>query len=311
MKHWISCIRQNFNIYFMLFYLIALFSCNIKPPLTSSESSYTDSILSWQLNRAQSLTAQDGWLALAGRYWLKEGQQSFGPGRSNQIIFPKGTGPDTIGSIVLQNGRIITHIKEGITVYNDGKPVTEIEMLTDADGGATYLTMGSLNWHIIKRGDRYALRLRDSESTARKEFKGLEYFPIDPQWKVKARFIPYDTPRKLLIANVIGTIDTMTSPGYLSFRMHAKHYRLDPVQEEGDLSLFIIFADETSGVETYGGGRFLGADLPDGNNHVILDFNKAYNPPCAFTEYATCPLPPDQNKLKIMITAGEKRYGEH
>jgi len=254
------------------------------------------------------MASPDGWLALTGRYWLKEGEQSFGSGRNNHIIFPQGTSPDTIGHIYLQDNHVIIRIQQGVDVRCDGQPVREIEMTSDRSGEPTYLTLGSLKWHVIKRGDRFALRLKDNQSNALKEFKGLEYFPVDPSWFITARFVPYDPPKKLPIATVIGTVDTMTSPGYLSFRAGGKHFRLDPVQETGAESLFIIFADETSGVETYGGGRFLDAQVPDTSGHVILDFNKAYNPPCAFTEFATCPLPPDQNKLNIMITAGEKKY---
>jgi hypothetical protein len=168
-----------------------------------------------------------------------------------------------------------------------------------------------LKWHIIKRGDRFALRLKDSGSKALKEFKGLEYFPVDPSWRINARFVPYDPPKQLYIATVIGTIDTMTAPGYLSFRAGRKTCRLDPVHEAGDSSLFVIFADGTSGVETYGGGRFMDVALPDEYGHTVIDFNKAYNPPCAFTEFATCPLPPDQNKLPVRVAAGEKVYAEH
>jgi hypothetical protein len=270
-----------------------------------------DSILTWQQSRVKELTSPDGWLALAGRYWLKEGEQSFGAGRGNQIIFPRGTSPDTIGWILLKNDQVTIRIKEGLDVRWNEQVVKEIDMTNDQSGQPTYLTLGTLKWHIIKRGHRFALRLKDSENANLKEFKGLEYFPVDPSWCMRAQFVPYDPPKKLPIATVIGTVDTLISPGYLSFNAGRKHFRLDPVQEAGAESLFIIFADETSGVETYGGGRFLDAPLPDENGDVILDFNKAYNPPCAFTEFATCPLPPDQNKLAISITAGEKSYSEH
>ncbi|MBP6977164.1 MAG: DUF1684 domain-containing protein [Bacteroidales bacterium] len=288
-----------------------LFSCNHGSDPAQPDPAYQDSLISWRQNRVRELTMSDGWLALAGRYWLKEGEQSFGAGRGNDIIFPGGTCPDTIGWINLTDDRIFIRIKNGTDVRYEGQPIDVISMITDRDDKQTYLTLGSLKWHIIKRGDRFALRLTDSNSKSLREFRGLEYFPVDPSWCIPAQYVPYDPPKTLLIATVIGTVDTLSAPGYLSFQVGRKAFRLDPVQEPGSGSLFIIFADETTAVETYGGGRFLDASLPDEDGNVILDFNKAYNPPCAFTEFATCPLPPDQNKLAISITAGEKSYSAH
>lgn len=300
-----------FPVLMILMVISCFVSCDRSPIPGLSSSAYMDSIAVWQQGRARELTSPDGWLALTGRYWIKEGVQSFGSGRSNQIIFPRGTSPDTVGFIVQKDDQVTIRIQEGVDVQCEGQPVREVSMMTDRDGIPTYLTLGSLKWHIIKRGHRFALRLIDHESKNLKEFRGVEYFPVDRSWCLQADFIPYDPPKLLPIATVIGTIDTMTAPGYLSFKLHRKTYRLDPVQEPGSESLFIIFADETTGMETYGGGRFIDAPPPDGNRHVILDFNKAYNPPCAFTEFATCPLPPDQNKLPVSITAGEKVYSEH
>lgn len=288
-----------------------LSSCDRSPVLPLSSSDYIDSIVTWQQDRAKELTSPDGWLALAGRYWLKEGEQSFGSDRSNQIIFPRGTCPDTIGYILLRDNQVSIRILEGIDVKCEGESVKEVHMMTDRNGSPTYLTLGSLKWHIIRRGQRFALRLIDHESDNLKRFKGLEYFPVDPSWRIQANFIPYDPPKQLLIATVIGTVDTMLAPGYLSFNVGKKSCQLDPVQEAGASSLFVIFADETTGVETYGGGRFMDVSLPDESGHTVIDFNKAYNPPCAFTEFATCPLPPDQNKLPVRGTAGEKVYAEH
>ena len=169
------------------------------------------------------------------------------------------------------------------------------------------MSIGSLRWYIIKRDDKYGVRLRDIDANLRKEFKGIDTYPVNEDWKITAKFEAYNPPKTISIPSIIGTVEEDMAPGALVFEKDGKEYRLDPVVE-GD-EFFIIFADETSGEETYGAGRFLYTAMPDSTGNVILDFNKAYNPPCAFTPYATCPLPPKQNYLKLRITAGEKKYG--
>jgi uncharacterized protein (DUF1684 family) len=159
---------------------------------------------------------------------------------------------------------------------------------------------------VIERGNRYGIRLKDKNSELRKAFTGLKYFPPLEEYRVKARFVPYDPPKMIPVPNILGQVDEEPSPGYVVFMLNGRECRLDPVTE-GD-SLFFIFKDLTSGKETYPPGRFLNTEMPQ-NGEVVLDFNQAYNPPCAFTPYATCPLPPEQNKLPIAIEAGELRYG--
>ena len=169
-----------------------------------------------------------------------------------------------------------------------------------------------MTYTVIKRsdksGDRFGIRMKDPESEARKNFKGLEYFPPDPEFSVVATFEPYNPPKKIAITNVLGMTSEETSTGALAFTLKGQTYRIDPILEQGETDLFIIFKDATSGHETYGAARYVYAHPPDASGKTVLDFNHAYNPPCAFTPYATCPLPPPQNRLPVRIEAGEKKY---
>jgi uncharacterized protein (DUF1684 family) len=189
--------------------------------------------------------------------------------------------------------------------------VGDAPLRTDADGKPDVLKLGRISFFVLRRGDRFAIRVKDPESAALKAFKGVENFPVDPSSRVTARFEPYSTPREVGIPTVLGTTVKMRAPGQVRFKLRGRTLILQPVQEDpADGQLFFIFRDGTSGRETYPAGRFLYADAPK-DGKVVLDFNKAINPPCAFTPFATCPLPPEQNRLKVRIAAGEKKYGEH
>ena len=178
--------------------------------------------------------------------------------------------------------------------------------------GPTVEKIGSLSFQVIKRGDkagdRFGIRMKDPQSAARKHFKGVTYFPADAKFRVEARFERYNPPKKVSITNVLGMTSDEVSPGALVFTLQGQTFRIDPILEQGETDLFIIFKDKTSGRETYGAARYVYAPPPDKNGKTVIDFNHAYNPPCAFTPYATCPLPPAQNRLPIRITAGEKKY---
>ena len=190
-----------------------------------------------------------------------------------------------------------------------GVPVTSLDLKDDTeDRGPTILKFGTLLLNVIKRGDRVGVRVKDSDSRTRREFKGLEYYPIDPKWRIEARFEPYQPPKIIPITNVLSMTDDETSPGALVFEVGGTTYRVDPILEKGETDLFVIIADGTTGKETYGAGRYLYVSPPDKSGKVVIDFNKAYSPPCAFTNYATCPLPPPQNRLPFRIEAGEKKY---
>lgn len=216
-----------------------------------------------------------------------------------------------VGSIYLENGNVWTEIVEGVTVLHDHKPIRTIQMKPDISGEPTILSVDSLDWYVIKRGERFGIRLRDHENENIKNFEGIEIYPIDKTWRVQAKLEPYDPPKIIEVPNIMGTINKEISLGALVFSIDGKEYRLDPIGKPGGKSLFVIFADQTNGYETYGAGRFLYANMPGEDGLTTVDFNMAYNPPCAFTRFATCPLPPTQNVLPIKVTAGEKNYTLH
>jgi len=263
---------------------------------------------SWRSKRLESLRNPNSWLTLVGLFWLEEGENPFGSDPSNRIVFPAGKAPARMGSIQLRNGSVSVGVDPRVEVTHEGKNITQMKLQTDAGGAEpTILSSGTLAFYVIQRGRRLAVRVKDSESQARRTFNGIEAFPYDERLRVEARFEPYDPPRSIPVPNVLGAIELEKSPGALAFEWKGKTYRLDPVLEEGETDLFVIFGDATNGEETYGGGRFL-YSKPAAGGKTTLDFNKAYNPPCVFTPYATCPLPPKQNRLPFRIEAGEKNY---
>ncbi len=262
----------------------------------------------WREQRDEALRAEDSWLTVAGLFWLKQGSNSFGTGKSMNIVLPSGSAPENlenIGTLELANGVVTLNVAAGVTVNVGPRAVQTYEMRFDGDQQPESFNVGSLKLSVIKRGDRYGLRVRDKNSQALREFKGLEWFPARESYRVVARFTPYAEPKEMIIMNVLGDELKMKSPGILTFELNGRTHQLRPVTE-GD-KLFIIFRDQTAGQTTYGAGRFLYADAPK-DGKAVLDFNRAENPPCAFTLYATCPLPPRQNFLPIPIEAGERAF---
>ncbi len=256
----------------------------------TAATAYQNEIQEWRRNREATLKSDMGWLSVAGLFWLHEGPNRFGTDSANDIVLPDGLA--RAGSFDLRNGKV--------TTTAGGKTR---EIAHDSDD---FFADGRLKLFAIKRGDRYGIRLRDPESRYRTQFRGIDYYPADEAYRVTAQFVP--EPRKIPILNVLGQTEDSDCPGYVEFRLRGKRLRLYPIIESpGDRQLFYIFRDQTSGKETYGAGRFLYSDMPK-DGKVTLDFNKAYNPPCAFTPYATCPLPPKSNRLAVRIEAGEKTY---
>lgn len=255
-------------------------------------------ITEWQTRRAQRLQAEDGWLSLVALNWLQEGE--------NQIEIPNV--PQSPGKLIRRGGAVT--LQPSVPLMIGGKPVGDTTPLRDDSNekGPTVVQMGTVRFQVIRRGPRYGLRIKDANAETRTHFVGLEYFPIDPRWRVEATLDPYNPAKKIPIDDVTGMSSESDSPGALVFTMDGKEYRLDPILEQGSDELFIIFRDTTSSDATYPAGRYLYASKPGTDGKVIVDFNKAYNPPCAFTPYATCPLPPLQNRLPIRIEAGEKKY---
>jgi hypothetical protein len=273
------------------------------------DTPYEVEIKKWHQNRIEKLKTENGWLNLAGLFWVDEGVNTFGGNTENKIIFPKGTSDDFLGEITLKNGEVYFKNTKNVKILHNNDLVNEIRIYPYRENGKpTILEHKTLRWFIIKRGDKFAIRLRDLESPILKNFTGIETFKIDSTYKIQAKFIPTEG-KKIAILDVTGQVSQQDSPGTLVFKLNGKEHRLDALSE-GD-ELFIIFGDKTNKKETYGAGRFLYAQKPDNQGNVTLDFNKATNPPCAFTPYATCPLPPKQNQLSVEIKAGEKNYGHH
>lgn len=275
----------------------------------AAESAYLQEIEALRKERNEGLKKEDGWFTLVGLFWLEPGENRFGSGVDNRVILPEDRSPAFAGTLIREGDAVRIRVAPGVPVTSGGQPVTETALTSDAQGKPTVLQLGSLSFFVIQRGDKVGVRVRDSKSPALAAFHGLEFYPVRPDWKVDARFEPYDPPKTVAVPNVLGQVADIPSPGAVVFEWEGKTYRMDALQGGPDGSLSLIFADATNGKETYGAGRFLVTDPPK-DGKVVVDFNKAYNPPCAFSSFATCPLPPQQNRLALRVEAGEKKYGE-
>ena len=275
------------------------------------DEAYRAQVRAWRADRETRLKADGGWLTLAGLFWLKEGPNGFGSDPAGDIVLPEGSAPPKAGVFDLKDGQVTVALHPGASGRIAGKTVAGLVTLRpDSSGSPDVLEMGALSLTVIERGGRLGIRLKDRNSPVRKAFTGLRWFEIDEDYRVEARWVSHPQPKPVKVPNVLGQTESMPSPGYAEFTLGGKSVRLDGVLEDPHAEqLFFILRDRTSGKETYGAGRFLYADLPQGGK-VVLDFNKAYNPPCAFTPYATCPLPPPQNWMPVRVEAGELAYGK-
>lgn len=272
-----------------------------------AQTDYAREVEKWRSEREANLKKETGWLTVAGLSWLKEGTNTVGAGDKFDVRLTDNFKPGKFGEIEFKEGKATLKMEKGVEAQSDGKSISAaVDLVSDEKGKPTEIRTGSQTFYLIKREERYGIRLKDSNSEARRNFKGLHWFPIDESDKVTARFEPFAEAKEIAVPNVLGGSFKMKSPGMLKFSLKGKEYALQPV-DEGDGTLFIIFRDKSSESETYKSGRFLYADKPL-NGEAVLDFNKAENPPCAFTPYATCPLPPPGNNLDVEIKAGEKRY---
>jgi uncharacterized protein (DUF1684 family) len=272
----------------------------------STLADYRDEIRKYRASREAELQADDGWLTVAGLFWLKPGANVVGSAAGSDIRLPKKA-PARVGVFELKDGRVMFTADPNTHVTSVGKPVgTRAVAAPTQDPSA--LAIGDLRMFVVRREDRFGIRMRDLNSTMRREYKGLRFYPVRSVFRVGARFFPYDKPRTIAIPNVLGQAPEMESPGYVTFTLNRKAFRLEPVYETDERKdLFFIFKDTTSRDATYPAGRFLHTDLPK-NGVVMVDFNKAYNPPCAFTDFASCALPPIQIPLHVRIEAGELAY---
>ncbi len=272
-------------------------------------ASYQKEIENWHKNREAKLKSESGWLNIAGLFWLKEGKNTFGSNAENQIQFPEGTINAFAGHFERKGTTVKIFVAEGVEIKLNGKPIQEAVVFDLNSEKPLVLTHKNLKWTLIKREELIGIRLRNLESPLLRTFTGINSFPIDEKWKIEGQLVTSNQPTEIFITNVLGQTTKEKSSGKLVFKIQNKEYSLDVLDE--DDGLFIIFGDATNGDTTYPSGRFLSAAKPDKEGKVIIDFNKATNPPCAFTPYATCPLPPVQNRLEVAIAAGEKIFGEH
>jgi hypothetical protein len=283
-----------------------------------SPSTYAASIARWRAEREARLKADDGWLTVVGLEWIKNGDSSVGSNPSSTVVLPKSA-PDRVGTLTLAGGKVrfkpASSLAPGAVMIN-GQPAHEMELKPDIDTMYTRVVVGRVKFFIIQRGEgagaKFGVRIKDNDSAIRREFTALKWYPVDPSWRVTAQYIPFDKPRELTFETLVGVQERDQSPGYVQFERNGKQYRMDAVVEDDDL--WFVMRDATSGKSTYAASRFLYTELPKNGlkqpGPVTVDFNKAENPPCVFTPFATCPLPPPQNRLTLAVTAGEEMYGK-
>jgi len=277
--------------------------------LSAQPASYRAEIEQYRRQRVEELTAPDGWLAVQGLFWLHEGTNTAGSDPASDIRLPERT-KKRIGVFTLADGKVTFAADPSATITARGAPTTTAT-LDPENGEEDGIVTDGVTLFAIRRTTRVGLRMLDPDSAQRRGFNGLRYFRLDRGYRVRAKFVPYDQPKTVQVPNVLGMLVPMESPGYVEFVLKGQTYRLEPVYETSKREdLFFIFKDLTSRTETYEAGRFLHAPLP-AEGVVDLDFNRAYNPPCAFTAFATCPLPIKANQLPVRLPAGELRYRTH
>lgn len=270
-----------------------------------ADDRYSSELEAWRRNREASLKAEDGWLSVSGLFWLHEGSTPIGSDPSNDIVLPAHA-PAEVGVITLKDGQAQFQAATGAKVTLAGKPFSNGVLRSDELGEPDVLKVGDLRLIVIKRGSRYAIRLKDNQSPLRTSFAGLRWHPPREDWRVSAKFVPYDSPVKLSMDTIVGETEVEESPGEVVFNHGGQEYRLQAAKLK-DGGLWFVFRDLTSGRTTHGGARQLSTAAPIGDK-VELDFNKAVNLPCAYIPFATCPLAPPRNRLKVAIEAGELKY---
>jgi uncharacterized protein (DUF1684 family) len=274
----------------------------------TAEDGFDSQLAAWKQWRVERLRQPDGWLTLVGLFWLRPGDNSVGSDPEATVRLPDGKSPLALGTLRVDGARAVFVAAPGAQVTSSGKPVATLALDDDAAaGGPTILRHGTLELYVIERAGRLAVRVKDSDSETLRRFAGLDYFPADRAWRIPARFEPAAAGSTLDVPNALGFSEKIRQPGWVTFDLAGRTYRLTALDDTGDGRLFIVFGDLTNGHDTYGGGRFLYTDPPR-DGRVEIDFNRAYNPPCVFTPYATCPLPPPGNRLPVRVEAGEKKY---
>ena len=285
---------------------LVLFAALLASGADVTPATYKNQIAKWRADREARLKADDGWLTVVGLHWLKPGENRAGSNPAFEAPLPASV-PGRVGTFILRDAKVRFLPASGVHLTLNGKPARESDLKPDTEANFDVLAVGRVKFYVIRREDRFAVRVKDNDSAARKAFTGLVWYPVDPSWRVRAKFTAWDKPHTITFDTEVGVKEQEPSPGYVTFQRSGVEYRLEPVQDGDDL--WFVMRDQTSGKTTYGASRFLYAPKPK-DGFVDLDFNKAENPPCVFTDYATCPLPPPQNRLALPVTAGEKMYGK-
>ncbi|NRB46898.1 MAG: DUF1684 domain-containing protein [Saprospiraceae bacterium] len=296
----------NLPLFAFLISFLCILGCESTPAETI-DPDYLTEVESWRKQRLENLTSPTGWLTLSGLFWLKEGDNYFGSAAENQLIFP-GEYPDKMGRIVLEEDSVWIEIATDLPVTVEGETIGQIGL--SGLENPVILEYQSLSWFLLKRGGKYGVRLRDSLHEARAHFSTIDHYPVHPDGKVTARLVKSERPDTLLMKNVLDMEIPYPTEGRLVFEWEGQERSIS-VLDGGAEEYFLIFADETTGTETYPAGRYLYTPKVDQDGLTYIDFNTAYNPPCAFTEFATCLLPPPENRIAAAIRFGEKDYGEH
>ncbi|MBB5207000.1 DUF1684 domain-containing protein [Chiayiivirga flava] len=273
----------------------------------ADDAAYIRGIEQQRADRVERLGAPQGWLSLVGLHWIEPGTHRIGRAPDNAIVL--ATGPAHAGEVERTGATVVYRPASDAGITVDGHIIDgEVELAADTGGDPTVVAFdgGKATMQLIARGDRLGLRVRDERAATRTAFKGVDTYPIDPAWRIEARFIAHPPGKTIEIANVLDMLEPTPNPGVVVFEKDGREFRLEAL-DNGDGTLFLIFADRTNRDATYGAGRFLDTAAP-ADGRVTLDFNLAVNPPCAFNAYSTCPLPPPENRLDLAVTAGEKRY---
>jgi uncharacterized protein (DUF1684 family) len=308
---------RRYRAFVLFLAVVALLAAGCTSPKLEADVAWQGDLTGWRAQHAAELQKPDGWLSLVGLEWLSQGDNSFGAAADNKIHLPGG-GPEHLGVLHLEGTKVTLAPPMGgfpAGFLIDGKPAQPQELRTDpgSDKHNPRMTIGTLNVYVVHRGDRFALRIKDSKAPTLVDFRGLRWYPPDAAYRVTARWIPYNPPKSVLLATLIGTSYAQPVPGAAEFNLSGAMYQLEPVLEDPNVpKLFFILRDATSTTTTYGACRFLYTGFPsnglDKPGELILDFNRLENPPCAYTSFATCPLPPPQNRLSIALPVGEERY---
>ncbi len=295
--------------------LLALSACNpaTQPTAQGNAVKHDASFLAdenaWRKQRDDNLRKPDGWSSLVGLHWIELKAHYIGSAAGNGIQL--ALGPPKMGLLQQQDGKLFFTPEKGVAMTLDGEPLdARVELHDDMSQAPSVIGFdeGKGVMTVLARGGRHALRVKHADAPTRTQFTGLDYWPADPAWKFKATLVANPPGKTMPVVDIIGTVNQEKNPGAVEFQHDGKTFRIEAI-DEGDGNLFLVFADRTNGHGSYGAGRFLDAGKADANGNVVIDFNKAYNPPCAFTPFATCPLPPPENRLDLAVTAGEKQYG--